>query len=55
MSGDTLAFPGGALEELMETAVEQGSVTPAEIAGVLDCEELPVEYESEWSVNGDSE
>jgi hypothetical protein len=29
---------------------EQGSVTPAEIADALDTDELPVEFESHWTV-----
>lgn len=35
MAGDTTAVPTGAIEELMERAVEQGSVTPEEIAEIL--------------------
>ena len=50
MAGDTTARPTGAIEELMERAVEQGSVTPEEIAEILDTEELPVEAEITWSV-----
>ena len=48
MSGDSVTT--GEFEELMERAVDQGSVTPGEIAEVLDTEELPVEAETEWSV-----
>jgi hypothetical protein len=50
MAGGTEAVPRGQLAELMELAEEQGSVTPAEIADVLDTRELPVEFESKWSV-----
>lgn len=50
MAGNTTAVLVGAVETLMELAVEQGSVTPEEIADVLDTEELPVEAESSWSV-----
>jgi len=50
MAGDNFAFPTGAVEELMERADEQGSVTAEEIAEVLDTEELPVEAETNWSV-----
>lgn len=50
MAGDTTAVPVGTIEQLMELAVEQGSVTPAEIAHVLNTEELPVEAETNWSV-----
>lgn len=54
MAGGTTAQPTGALAELMERAVEQGSVTPEEIADLLDTEELPVEANTSWTV-GDSE
>lgn len=50
MRGDTTAKPTGAIEELMERAVEQESVTPEEIAECLDSEELPVTVEFSWSV-----
>jgi len=50
MAGDTAAIPTGAVEELMERAVDQGSVTPEEIAEVLDTDELPVTAETSWSV-----
>jgi hypothetical protein len=55
MAGDTTAVPTGAVEELMERAVEQGSVTPEEIAAILDTEELPVEARTEWSVGASSD
>jgi len=51
MAGDTTAVPVGAIEQLMELAVKEGSVTPGEIADVLDIEELPVEAETYWSVD----
>lgn len=50
MCGGTTARPTGAVEELMELAVEQGSVTPEEIATVLTTEELSVQAETNWSV-----
>jgi hypothetical protein len=53
MAGGTSAVPTGAVEELMELAVSEGSVTPDQIADVLDVDELAVSYESEWSVGGD--
>ena len=53
MAGDTTAVPVGAIEKLMERAVEQGSVTPEEIADVLGTEELPVEAETSWSVGSE--
>ena len=42
MSGDTVAVPNG--------AVEQGSVTPEEIAEILHTDELTVRAETSWSV-----
>jgi len=44
------AVPTGTVKELMERAVEQGSVIPAEITEMRGTEELPVEAETEWSV-----
>ena len=48
MHGDTVVEQTGAVPELMERATEQGSLTAAEIAEVLDVDELPVEYREEW-------
>ncbi|MFC4550083.1 MULTISPECIES: hypothetical protein [Halorussus] len=53
MCGGTTAVPTGAVEELMDLAVRQGSVTPEEIADVLDSEELRVEAETSWSVGSE--
>lgn len=50
MAGDTNAVPTGAIEELMQLAIDEGSVTPAQIAETLDVDELPVNYERSWSV-----
>jgi hypothetical protein len=50
MRGDTTAVPTGAIDELMQRASEQGSVTAEEIADVLDTEELHVEAETTYSV-----
>jgi hypothetical protein len=50
MRGDTAAVPTGAIFELMQLAETQGSVTAAEIADVLDSDELPVKFELRWSV-----
>ncbi|KTG07796.1 hypothetical protein AUR64_02100 [Haloprofundus marisrubri] len=55
MRGDTVAVPNGRVSELMALATRQGSVTPAEIADCLDVDELPVCYESSWSVGEDSD
>lgn len=50
MRGNTTVKPTGAIEELMGRAVEAGSVTPGEIADILDTEELPVKAQTDWSV-----
>ncbi|WP_135806040.1 hypothetical protein [Halorussus marinus] len=50
MAGDTTAVPVGRFQELMGLATEQGSVTPEQIAEVLDTQELSVEAETTWSV-----
>ncbi|MFC7134348.1 MULTISPECIES: hypothetical protein [Salinibaculum] len=50
MAGGTDAVPTGKIKDLIELAEEQGSVTPAEIADVLDTDELPLQFETEWSV-----
>lgn len=54
MRGNSGAYRTGAIAELMQLAEEQGSVTAAEIAAVLDTPQVPVEHESRWSV-GDTD
>ena len=53
MRGNNVAIPTGAFDELMERAEHRGSVTPAEIAEILDTEQLPVEATTTWSVGDD--
>ncbi|MCO8254539.1 hypothetical protein NKF26_12070 [Haladaptatus sp. AB618] len=53
MRGDTAAVPNGAFVELMEKAERQGSVTPVEIAEILDTDELPVVAKTSWSVGSE--
>jgi len=50
MAGGSQVDPRGRLTELMQLAEEQGSVTPQEIADVLDVDELPVDAGVEWTV-----
>jgi hypothetical protein len=51
MAGGNDVSPGsGAVEKLMQLAMEQGSVTPEEIAECLDTAEVPVSYERQWGV-----
>ena len=45
MRGDTTAVPKGKLTELMTAAQDRGSLTPEEIAEILDTDELPVRCE----------
>ena len=50
MRGGTDAYPTGLLEELLSAAESRGSLTGDEIVGVLDCDELELEYSSQWAV-----
>ena len=50
MAGGRTAVPTGQIDELMQRAEEQGSVTPQEIAEVLDTNTISVGYESHWYV-----
>ena len=50
MRGDTTAVPKGQLAELMSTAQDRGSLTPEEIAEILDTNELPVRCEVSVSI-----
>ncbi len=50
MHGNTTAVPQGKITELMSAAKSQGSLTPEEIAEVLNTEELPVQCEISISV-----
>ena len=50
MRGDTDAYPRGLLEELIERADQEGSLTAAEIVDILDTNEIPLSYEPTWSV-----
>ena len=45
MRGDTTAVPKGKITELMTAAQNQGSLTPEEIAEILDTDELPIHCE----------
>lgn len=49
MAGGTTAVPNGQLAELLAAAEERGSLTGEEIVEILDTEELPLDYETEWS------
>jgi len=53
MAGGNEVAPQGRLVDLMQLAEEQRSVTAAQIAVVLDVDQLPVEYEFQWSFGRD--
>ncbi|WP_408957274.1 hypothetical protein [Natrinema sp. 74] len=50
MRGETTAQPNGRVPELIRRADQEGSLTAAEIAEILDVDELPLEYQSTWTV-----
>lgn len=50
MRGDTIAQPKGRVPQLIRQADQKGSLTAAEITEILDVDELPLEYNSSWSV-----
>jgi hypothetical protein len=50
MAGDTVAIPTGAFTELMQKAESKGSLTPQEIATILNTDQLPVAAETIWTV-----
>jgi hypothetical protein len=50
MRGNNAAAPTGAVNELMQLAIEEGSVTPEQIAEVLDVDELPVDHSRTYDV-----
>lgn len=50
MCGETTAQPNGHVPELIHRADQEGSLTAAEIAEVLDVDELSIEYQSTWTV-----
>jgi len=50
LKGGTPAVPHGVLEELLAAAEERGSLTGEEIAEILSTRELPLEYETDWSI-----
>ena len=43
----------GAVNDLMEAAAERGSLTAPEIAEILDCDELPVQADTRYTVGRD--
>jgi hypothetical protein len=53
MTGGTQAVPTGRIEELMLQAHEQGSLTPGEIAEILDTPEYLVGYEASIRLGGE--
>ena len=47
MRGDVAGYGNGKNEELLRAAESRGSLTPSEIAAVLDARELRVRYNTE--------
>jgi len=50
MRGNNTGVRTGTVEELMTAAIERGSLTPDEIAEILDCPELSVNYQREYYI-----
>ncbi|WP_226006618.1 hypothetical protein [Natrinema salinisoli] len=50
MCGDTTAQPNGCVPKLIQHANQKGSLTAAEIVKILDTDELPLEYQSTWTI-----
>ena len=50
MHGDTIAHPSGRIPELIRQADENGSLTATEIAEILNVDELPLKYQSTWTI-----
>jgi hypothetical protein len=50
MCGGVAAYGRGDIQTLLDAAEEQGSLTAPEIAAILDERELPVTYETTFSV-----
>jgi hypothetical protein len=53
MHGDTLVHPTGVIDEVLDAAEEDGSLTAQQVARLLDVDELPVEYEVSRTVGED--
>lgn len=43
-------MPNSQLAELLAAAEERGSLSGKEIVEILDTDELPLNYETEWAV-----
>jgi hypothetical protein len=44
-------YDQGQIDELLETADEQGALTADQIATILDTDTIPIEFESSWSID----
>lgn len=53
MRGDNPAVPTGQLTQLIKTADKQGSVTAEEIVAILDTDEIPLSYRSQYQIGKD--
>ena len=52
-AGANAAHPTGTYQKLMKRAVENGSLTPGDIAKILDTASLPVHHQRSYSVGTD--
>ena len=50
MHGDTVIHPTGVIDDVLDAAEAEGSLTAKQIAELLDVDELPVAYEISRSV-----
>ena len=50
MHGSTHAYPTGVIDEVLDIAEAEGSLTAQQIAELLDTDELPVEYDMRRSI-----
>jgi hypothetical protein len=53
MHGDTIVYPTGVIDDVLDEAEGEGSLTAQQIAVLLDVDELPVAYEVKRSVGED--
>lgn len=50
MRGDVAGYGTGKIEELLEAAADQGSLTASEIAEILDTREVPIEVKTKIEI-----
>lgn len=50
MHGDTIVYPTGTIDEVLNAAEAEGSLTAQQIAELLNVDELPVAYKASRSI-----